>query len=88
MDTLWRDHKSPSDMAAAIRETLIANEPRLRPGSIEVRIDETGTSADARLQFEIHAEMISNPTDIALQFFAEVDPGAGKIAMKRMQGDQ
>lgn len=87
MDTLWRDHNSPTDMAAAIRETLIANEPRLRPASIEVRIDEAGPGMDQRLQFEIIAEMISNPSDIPLQFYAEVDPGAGKIALKRMQGE-
>lgn len=87
MDTLWRDHTKPSDMAAAIRQTLINNEPRLRPSSIEVRVDEGGPGVDQRLQFEILAEMISNPTDIALQFYAEVDPGAGKIALKRMQGE-
>ena len=87
MDTLWRDHTKPSDMAAAIRQTLINNEPRLRPSSIEVRVEEGGPGVDQRLQFEILAEMISNPTDIALQFYAEVDPGAGKIALKRMQGE-
>lgn len=87
MDSLWRDHRNPQDMAAAIRETLIANEPRLRPSTIEVRIDDTGPGKDQRLQFEIVAEMISNPSDIPLQFYAEVDPAAGKIALKRMQGD-
>ncbi|MFV0294363.1 MAG: type VI secretion system baseplate subunit TssE [Paracoccus sp. (in: a-proteobacteria)] len=87
MDSLWRNHRTPSDMAAAIRETLIANEPRLRPSTIEVRVDETGPTSGQRLHFEIVAEMISNPTDIALQFYAEVDPGAGKIALKRMQGE-
>ncbi|MDO5605770.1 MAG: type VI secretion system baseplate subunit TssE [Paracoccus sp. (in: a-proteobacteria)] len=87
MDTLWRDHRTPTDMAAAIRETLLANEPRLRPGTIEVRVDEGGPGSDQRLHFEIFAEMISNPSDIPLQFYAEVDPGAGKIALKRMQGD-
>lgn len=87
MDSLWRNHRTPKDMAAAIRATLIANEPRLRPNTIEVRIDESGPSKDQRLHFEILAEMISNPSDIPLQFYAEVDPAAGKIALKRMQGD-
>lgn len=87
MDTLWRDRRNPNDMAKSIRETLIANEPRLRPSSIEVKVDESATDSNQRLQFEIIAEMISNPSDIPLQFYAEVDPGAGKIALKRMQGE-
>ena len=87
MDTLWRSHRTPGDMARTIRASLIANEPRLRADSIEVRVDETDTGIDQRLRFEIHAEMFSNPTDIPLQFFAEVDPGAGKITLTRMQGE-
>lgn len=86
MDSLWRGSRTPSDMAQAIREALIRSEPRLRPETIEVRLDEADPTVDQRLSFEILAEMISDPTDIPLQFFAEVDPGAGKIAMKRMQG--
>ncbi|MFV0410658.1 MAG: type VI secretion system baseplate subunit TssE [Paracoccus sp. (in: a-proteobacteria)] len=87
MDTLWRDRRNPNDMAKSIRDTLIANEPRLRAATIEVRVDENATDSNQRLQFEIIAEMISNPSDIPLQFYAEVDPGAGKIALKRMQGE-
>lgn len=86
MDSLWRGSRTPADMAQAIREALIRNEPRLRPETIEVRLDEADATADQRLSFEILAEMMSDPTDIPLQFFAEVDPGEGKIAMKRMQG--
>ena len=87
MDSLWRGSRTPADMARAIREALIRNEPRLRPETIEVRLDGTDASADQRLSFEILAEMISDPTDIPLQFFAEVDPGEGKIAMKGIRGD-
>lgn len=86
MDTLWRSSRGPADIAAAIRTTLIANEPRLRADSIEVRVDDRGPGTDQRLHFEIVAEMFSSPTDIALQFFAEVDPAAGKITLDRMQG--
>lgn len=86
MDGLWRDSRTPADMAQAIREALIASEPRLRPQSIEVRLSDAAPSVDQRLSFHILAEMIADPTDIPLQFLAEIDPGAGKIAMKRMQG--
>lgn len=87
MDTLWRENRTPGDLAHAIREALIRNEPRLRAETLEVRIDEIAPTVDQRLTFEIMAEMIADPTDIPLQFYAEVDPAAGKIAMKRMQGE-
>lgn len=88
MDTLWQQNRTPADLAQAIRQALIVNEPRLRAATIEVRVDDAGPTHDQRLTFEIVAEMISNPTDIPLQFFAEIDPAAGKIAMKRMQGEE
>ena len=87
MDTIWRENRTPGDLAHAIREALIRNEPRLRAETLEVRIDEIAPTVDQRLTFEIVAEMIADPTDIPLQFYAEVDPAAGKIALKRMQGD-
>ena len=87
MDTLWRNSKTPGDMADAIRVALVRSEPRLRADSIEVRVDEKDASIEQRLTFEIIAELISDPTDIPLQFYAEVDPAAGKVALKRMQGD-
>lgn len=88
MDSMWRENRTPADLANAIREALITNEPRLRPETLEVRMSDEGASHDQRLTFEVVAEMISNPTDIMLQFIAELDPAAGKIAMKRMQGDE
>lgn len=87
MGTLWRDNRTPTALALALREALARNEPRLRRGSIEVRIADTEATADQHLIFEITAEMISDPTDIPLQFQAEVDPSAGKVAMKRVQGE-
>ena len=63
------------------------SEPRLRAETLEVRVDEIAPTVEQRLTFEIVAEMIADPTDIPLQFYAEVDPAAGKIAMKRMQGE-
>lgn len=87
MDTLWRMNRTPASLAMAIREALVRNEPRLRAESIEVRLEESDPTVDQRLTFEIVAEMISDPSDIPLQFYAEVDPAAGKIQMKRMQGE-
>lgn len=86
MDSLWRNHRTPGSLAEAIRDALIVAEPRLRPETLEVRLDDAGPDVDQRLFFEISAEMISDPNDIPLQFVAEIDPAAGKITMSRMQG--
>lgn len=86
MDSLWRQNRTPTALAMAIRDALIRSEPRLRPESIEVRLEDKEPTVDQRLSFEIIAEMICNPNDIPLQFVAEIDPAAGKIAMRRMQG--
>ncbi|GLK65509.1 GPW/gp25 family protein [Paracoccus kondratievae] len=83
LDTLWRESRTPIDLGHAIREALIRNEPRLRAETLEVRVDDLAPTTDQRITFEILAEMKSDPTDIAVQFFAEVDPTAGKIALKR-----
>lgn len=85
MDTLWRENRTPMDLAQAIREALLRNEPRLRAETLEVRAEDADPAPDQRITFEILAEMISDPTDIPVQFHAEVDPAAGKIAMKRTQ---
>ena len=73
MDTLWRENRTPMDLAQAIREALIRNEPRLRAETLEVRVEDLDPGPDQRVTFEILAEMISDPTDIAVQFHAEVD---------------
>lgn len=87
LESIWRASSTLTDIAAAIRKALIRNEPRLRPASLEVRIREEEPSPDQRVTFEIFAEMISSPTDIAMEFLAEIDPSLGKIHMKRMQAE-
>lgn len=86
MDTLWRQYRTPGALATAIRDALIQSEPRLRPHTIEVRLQDADPTVDQRLAFDIMAEMICDPADLPMRFVAEIDPAAGKIAMRRMQG--
>lgn len=86
MDTLWRRNRSPGALAAAVREALIQSEPRLRPETVEVRVLDSDPTVDQCLSLEIVAEMICDPFDIPMQFVADLDPGAGKIAMRGVQG--
>lgn len=66
-----------AQIAASIRNTLIANEPRLIPETIEVSLE--GNRRNHRLKFSISAEMASDPVDIPVDFVAEVDLGAGRV---------
>ncbi len=87
LESLWKSHMTMTEVANAIRAALIRNEPRLRPQTLEVRIKEEDPTPDQRVTFEIFGEMISSPTDISMEFLAEVDPSLGKIQMKRMQDE-
>lgn len=75
----------PEKIAEHIRKTLLAFEPRLIPGTLEVTISTDNDGGDARLSFDISAEMVASPVDIPLSFVAEVDKGAGKIQMTKLR---
>ena len=75
----------PEKIADHIRKTLLAYEPRLIPGTLEVNISQDADTSDSRLTFDISAEMVANPVDIPLSFVAEVDKGAGKIQMTKLR---
>ncbi|AGT11487.1 type VI secretion system protein ImpF (plasmid) [Paracoccus aminophilus JCM 7686] len=87
LEGIWKSNSTMRDIASAIRTALIRNEPRLRSETLDVRVREEDPSPDQRVTFEISGEMISSPSDIAMEFLAEVDPSLGKIQMKRMQGE-
>lgn len=85
MSRASRSHEASLRIADSIRQSLITHEPRLVPGSIEVRIRDRNESSDQRLSFDISAEMRASPADIPLDFVAEVDLGAGKLRMTRLK---
>lgn len=87
MDRLWQSTRTRFAMAEAIRQTLIQSEPRLRPDMIDVQPVGSEPTVDQRLSFNISAEMISSPHDIPVRFLAEVDPGEGKITVRRTPGE-
>lgn len=74
-----------NQIAALIRDTLIAHEPRLIADTIEITLNRAEQDATQRLSFDVSAEMVATPVDIPLDFVAEVDMGAGKIQMTRLR---
>ena len=42
------------------------------------------TDAAQRIAFDITAEMAARPVDVPLEFVAEIDTGAGKVALSNL----
>ncbi|MCC5974377.1 MAG: type VI secretion system baseplate subunit TssE [Rubellimicrobium sp.] len=72
-------------IAALIREALVRHEPRLLPGSIDIKVNTEHATTTRRIAFDVAAEMVSTPVDVPLDFVAEVDLGVGKIHMTRLR---
>lgn len=64
-----------------LRNALIAHEPRLIAGSVDVRLRSTSEDSRQRAAVNITADMAARPVDLPLEFVAEIDIGAGKIRM-------
>lgn len=68
-----------------LRAALIRHEPRLIPETVEIVLREGDENENQRLAFDIRAEMAARPVDVPLEFLAEIDTGAGKIAMSNLK---
>lgn len=65
------------DMKAA----LLAHEPRLIEETLVLKLRDTRADSKQRIAFNITAEMAARPVDVPLEFVAEIDVGAGKVAL-------
>lgn len=74
------DAKNASRMAG-LRESLLAHEPRLIAETLVVKLRKSEADSRQRMAFDITAEMVARPVDVPLEFVAEIDTGAGKIAV-------
>ena len=77
---------STSDIESArllrdLRTVLINHEPRLIPGSVDVRLRSSVEDSRQRAAIAISAEMTARPVDVPLEFVAELDVGTGKISL-------
>jgi type VI secretion system protein ImpF len=74
-----RRNKLTSDLKRA----LLAHEPRLVPESLVVKY-RSGNHTNHHIAFDITAEMAAKPVDVPLEFVAEIDTGAGKVALSSL----
>jgi type VI secretion system protein ImpF len=59
-------------------------EPRLAPGSIKIRRDETVSAEELRVRFLVSAELRVEPVDVPMEFVAELELDSGKIKIDRL----
>jgi type VI secretion system protein ImpF len=78
------DENAVDDITDELRQSLKDYEPRLIPGSIEVRRDTTVDAAAQQIRFAVSAEMHSTPVDIPVEFVAELELDSGKMRISRL----
>jgi type VI secretion system protein ImpF len=67
-----------------LKKVLLRYEPRLIPETVEISPRQGEEDTNQRLAFDISAEMAAKPADVPLEFVAEIDTGAGKVAMSNL----
>lgn len=73
-------------LQAHLREALLRHEPRLTPESLGIEKVEVKNDVDQRVQFNVFANMVCRPLDVPIEFVAELDVGAAKMALPRPPG--
>ena len=77
------DDSRRTKLAQDLKRSLLAHEPRLVPGSVVVKLRSDSTRGH-HVAFDITAEMAAKPVDVPLEFVAEIDTGAGKVALSNL----
>jgi type VI secretion system protein ImpF len=69
-----------------LRDALLRHEPRLTPDTLAVEEIKIKDDVDQRVQFNVYAHMVCRPLDVPVEFVAELDVGAAKVALPRPPG--
>lgn len=77
------DEFSVADIKDELLRALVDFEPRMVPSSIEVARDAVADAAALKVRFSIRADLFCEPVNTSAEFVADVDVGAGKIAIVR-----
>jgi type VI secretion system protein ImpF len=78
------DENEVSGVAREIETALRDFEPRLVPGSIKARRDDTVSPDELRVRFLVSAALKTQPVEVPVQFVAEVELDSGKIKLDRL----
>lgn len=71
-----------------LKSAVLQHEPRISPDTLSVEqvMDEVSDTNSQRVRFKVHAELISRPLDIPIEFVAEIDSSAGKMSIASLPG--
>lgn len=75
-----------SALAQAVRRTLIAHEPRIIPQTLDVQMQQSAKDEDHKIAVTFAGEMQADPVDVAVEFEASVDLGAGRLDLTDKTG--
>jgi type VI secretion system protein ImpF len=85
-DLTWRtiDENDVNSIAREIETALHDFEPRLAPGSVKARRDNSVTADTLRVRFLVSAELRCHPVNVQTEFVAEVEVDSGKVRIDRL----
>ena len=84
MSRLTAENAKTNQVVASLREQLLMHEPRLIPETLSIKLRKSEADSQQRIAFDVSAEMTARPVDVPLEFVAEIDTGAGKIAVSNL----
>jgi type VI secretion system protein ImpF len=67
-----------------LKTALLRHEPRLIDETVQVKLRHEETDTGQRVSLSVNAEMTAKPVDVPLEFVAEIDAGAGKLALSSL----
>jgi len=81
MSRLTTEDFKKSAVVRDLRAALLAHEPRLIEETLVISLRSKSADNQQRIAFDVRAEMTARPVDVPLEFVAEIDTGAGKVAL-------
>lgn len=83
---LTSEEQRVSVIADDLAKCLKQFEPRLNPETLHIEREQEFDDVNQRVRFSVSVEMFCSPTDVPIDFVAEIDIGSGKIHLMRLPG--
>lgn len=78
------DEAGVEDIDREIRDALLRYEPRLVAETLQVERDRSVEVHELAIRFTVRADMVADPVNVPVEFFAEMQAGTGKISISRL----
>ncbi len=76
------EEASVAHISSEIVAALVAHEPRLVPGTIQVARDQRVDKVELKIRFVVSAELMCHPVNVPVEFVADVETDSGAIVLK------